>query len=261
MLQLQDQLAAADRMVRPNYIRTIWNEVTGQFEKVVTNYPLGQPGAVPYLGVGRDAEYDWMSAQNGPVGNQEYPWSWPGGGYGLPDPTGPVTPIVRRQVVGAFVYQPAAQMSQEYDFMYTDTDPIRGKFTEMVTNVKYDSWVIEGVSHGIIPIIDAKENVGEFALPVKVLDSTNANADPEITDFAVAPAIATVAVNRSTQVFVTITGNGPFDNGWTAVSSAPGVATVDSNGVIRGISAGSATITFTSVGDPTQTATVTVTVA
>jgi hypothetical protein len=53
--------------------------------------------------------------------------------------------------------------------MTTDEGKTRGKFTEMVFDVKYDAWVIEGLSHGIIPIIDAAENTGVFAIPVKVV--------------------------------------------------------------------------------------------
>jgi hypothetical protein len=66
------------------------------------------------------------------------------------------------------VYKPAAQLSQEYSEMTTDEGKTRGKFTEMVMDVKYDAWVIESLSHGILPIIDAVENTGTFAVPVSV---------------------------------------------------------------------------------------------
>jgi uncharacterized protein YjdB len=59
---------------------------------------------------------------------------------------------------------------------------------------------------------------------------------------------------------VNVAGTGNYDNGWTAESSDSAVASVSPDGVVTGVSSGSATITFTSTGDSTKTGTMTVTV-
>ena len=174
--KLMLELADADRMNRPNYIRTVWDATDGVFKKVVTNYPLGMPSASDYFG-------NAVEITNG-INNYglptTYPWTAPGSGYGLPasSVTGPVLPTTgtnagkatRVQVIGCAVYKPAAQLSQEYSEMRTAEGETRGKFTEMVMDVKYDAWVIESLSHGILPIIDQTENTGTFAIPVKVIE-------------------------------------------------------------------------------------------
>lgn len=257
-LKLQNQLVASDRMVRPNFIRTEWDKGTGQFKKIVTNYPLGQPAAVPYLGEGEEVDYEDYALPT------EYPWTAPGSGYGLKDATGPQGPIVRRQVIGCAVYQKAAQLSQEYSNMVTDEGKTRGKFIEMVMDVKYDAWVIEGLSHGILPIIDAKENTGTFAIPVEIVDK-GFDENSEITEFSVNPTAVSLKSNQESVPTLTIKGYGNFSREFFAFSSDTEVADVDDNGVITagknpGPGAKQATITYRSKQEPTKTATVTVTV-
>lgn len=209
--KLMLELADADRMNRPNYIRTIWDSTAGQFRKIITNYPLGMPSATDYLGTkvvvtnnasATHPEYTGVDNYGLPA---TYPWTAPGSGYGLNphDPTtasahsslhdmatGPVigkydangdvipagstaTAKARRvQVIGLAVYKPAAQLSQEYSEMRTAEGETRGKFTEMVMDIKYDAWVIESLSHGILPIIDLEQNTGTFAIPVEIIGST-----------------------------------------------------------------------------------------
>lgn len=190
MRQLMLELADSDRMNRPNYIKTTWDNQNKVFKKVVTNYPLGMPSASDYMGVpievasGTD---DVNAAYSLPA---TYPWTAPGSGYGLDasgtavvDPsnpydgptgyTGPQGDITRVQVIGLALYKKAAQLSQEYSEMVTGEGGTRGKFTECCMDVKYDAWVIESLSHGIIPIIDEEPNSGEFAIPVKVLGLTD----------------------------------------------------------------------------------------
>lgn len=251
-LILQNQLAAADRMGRLNYIRTDWDPEKGEFVKTVTNYPLGQPGAVPYLGEGIKVGGDYGKPTT-------YPFSAPGSGYGLDNPTGPQGKITRRQVIGLAVYKPAAQLSQEYSEMVTDEGRTRGKFTEMVMDVKYDAWVIESLSHGIMPIIDAKENTGEFAIPVEVIDRDK-NVATAITEFSVTPKTLSLKVGQEAMPEVHIAGTGKFDKSYMAASSDATKAAVMPDGKITAIAAGSATITYKSIGDPTKTATVQVTV-
>lgn len=251
-LKLQNQLVAADRMNRMNFVRTEWDSETGKFVKVVTNYPLGQPGASPYFGEPVTVAYDNYGK---PV---TYPYTGPGAGYGLAEPTGPKGEIVRRQVIGCAIYRPAAQLSQEYSNMLTEDGGTRGKFTEMVIEVKYDAWVIDGLSHGIMPIIDAKENTGTFAVPVEVVEREDPNA--EVTDITVDPEELSITVGQQSKPRVTVEGTGRFDKDYTVMSSNVNVASVSDTGTITGVAAGTATITVRSVGDPTKTATVDVVV-
>ena len=76
-----------------------------------------------------------------------------------------------------FLYKKAVQTSQEYSSMVTDQGNTRGKFTEACFDVKYDCWVIESLSQGIIPIIDAVENTGTFAIPVQVVEPDTSDAE------------------------------------------------------------------------------------
>ena len=254
-LKLQNSLAAADRMVRTNYVRTEWDQATGTFKKIVTNYPLGQPGAVPYLGEAVEVDYDNYGQPT------TYPFTAPGSGYGLDDPTGPQGPIVRRQVVGMAVYTPAAQLSQEYSEMVTDEGRTRGKFTEMCFDVKYDAWVIESLSHGILPIIDAKENTGSFAIPVEIVDDS---ASSTVTGIEVDPTTLTLTVGQQALVKVTVEGTGDFDEGWVAASGDATKVKVDASGRITAVAQTEPdtpiTVTFRSIQDSAKTATVQVTV-
>jgi len=249
--KLQNQLVAADRMNRPNYIRTVWDKDTGKFKKVVTNYPLGMPSAVPYYGEPHVNDYDNYGKPT------DYPWTAPGSGYGMDEATGPQGAITRRQVIGMALYRKAAQLSQEYSEMVTDEGRTRGKFTEMCFDVKYDAWVIESLSHGILPIIDAKENTGTFAIPVIQVES---DEETSVTDLSVSPTTLSLSIGQQASPSVTVEGTGKFDKGYTAFSSDATVATVNSDGVVTALKAGTATVTFKSIGDPTKTATLTVTV-
>lgn len=256
-LILQNQLAASDRMVRSNYIRTVWDEGEGKFKKIVTNYPLGQVAAAPYFGEAVEQSYEDYGQPT------TYPWTAPGSGYGLKNPTGPQGAITRHKVIGCAVYKKAAQLSQEYSEMVQDEGKTRGKFIEMVTDVKYDAWVIENMSHGILPIIDADENTGTFAIPVEVVDNPAAKAaaqNASIINFAVDKDAVTLEVNEQTSPTVTIQGTGIYDRSYTASSSDVTVATVASDGVITGVSEGECDITYRSVGDPARTSRVHVTV-
>lgn len=182
--QLMLELVDSDRMNRPNYVKTVWDATDKVFKKIVTNYPLGMPAASDYMGqpIGITGGTDAVNAiYSLPT---TYPWTAPGSGYGLPVndgvfpdgvTAGPAGDIVRAQVIGVAVYRKAAQLSQEYSEMVTGEGGTRGKFTECCMDVKYDAWVIESLSHGILPIIDVQANNGVFAIPVKIV------AEPEGT--------------------------------------------------------------------------------
>ena len=247
-------MAASDRMVRPNFIRTEWDNASKTFKKVVTNYPLGIPGANPYFGDAEDVDY----ANFGKPAT--YPFTEPGAGYGLDDPTGPQGTIVRRQVIGMFLYKKAVQTSQEYSSMVTDQGNTRGHFTEACFDVKYDCWVIESLSHGIIPIVDAVENKGTFAIPVEIVQPDT--SDAKVTNVKVDPATLSLTVGQEAYPKVTVEGTGAFDKGYVAFSSDATKAEVKPDGRIVAIAATTApvTITYRSIGDPAKTATVAVTV-
>ena len=274
VLKLQNELSEASRVRATNYIGTYFDNSTKEFRNVITNYPLAMPSSVPYYGTPEAAleEYDTTNhAYVAPVD-----WSVPAGtaldptatvdgfpwqgypGQGIGNPTGPVGPITRRQVIGMAVYRPAAQLGEEYGAMETDRGKTRGKFTELVFDVKHDAWVIPQYSHGILLIVDSQENVGTPT--IKVESVTPASTSPTITSVTAEPATLSVRVGMQAWPHVQVNGTGAYDRGWTASSSATNKATVSPDGVITGVAAGSATITFTSIGDNTKTDTITVTV-
>lgn len=185
------QLIASDRMGRTNWIRTDW--MNGAFTKTLTNYPMGSPAWDGYY----DAQAVEILPGNGQTVNglftatdydtSPFMWQGQGAGYGLKPSdgqthqtwptdmaTGPATPLKNSgnpvQVIGCFLWKKAAQMSQEYSEMVTDEGRTRGKFQEMCMDVKYDAWVIENYSHGIIPIVDLTEDNPVFAIPVAVVN-------------------------------------------------------------------------------------------
>lgn len=252
-IKLQTELAASTRTYATNYFGTIFNEQTHEFENIVTNYPLGMPSGSPYFGVGlseKDPDFSVTALE-------DFPWQgYPG--QGIANPTGPVGPITRRQVIGMAVYRPAAQLGEEYGYMETDRGGTRGKFTELVFDVKHDAWVIPQLSHGILLIVDAEENVGTPAIKVENVDNTP--VEVTITSITVDPTTLNMKVGQTASPMVYIEGTGNYDNGWSAASDHPEFVSVDANGVLTAEAAGSAIITYTSYEDPAKTATCTVTV-
>lgn len=252
-IKLQTELAASSRTYATNYFGTIFNEQTKQFENIVTNYPMGMPSGSPYFGVGLSETDPDFSV----TALEDFPWQgYPG--QGIANPTGPVGPITRRQVIGMAVYRPAAQLGEEYGYMETDRGGTRGKFTELVFDVKHDAWVIPQLSHGILLIVDAEENVGTPAIKVENVDNTP--VEVTITSITVDPTTLNMKVGQTASPMVYIEGTGNYDNGWSAVSDHPEFVSVDANGVLTAEAAGAAVITYTSYEDPEKTATCTVTV-
>ncbi len=255
VIKLQSELSASSRTRATNYIGTIFNERTKKFENFVTNYPMSMPSGSPYYGTAEtvpETDVDW-----GVTSVEDFPWQgYPG--QGIANPTGPVGPITRRQVIGMAVYRPAAQLGEEYGAMETDRGKTRGKFTELVFDVKHDAWVIPQYSHGILLIVDAEENIGTPTVKVEVVD--NDFTEPVVTNVTATPNTVSIRVNQQFTPQINVTGTGKFDKGWTAMSADVSTATVTDEGVITGIKAGTTTITYKSIGDPTKTAVVNVTV-
>lgn len=254
VVKLQTELSAGMRVRATNYFGTIFDENTKQFTNIVTNYPFSQPAGSPYLGA---PESD-IEPSFAVTALEDFPWQgYPG--QGIKSATGPVGPITRRQVIGMAVYRPAAQLGEEYGAMETDRGRTRGKFTELVFDVKHDAWVIPQYSHGILLIVDSEENVGTPALKVEHIDNTP--VAPEVTAITATPNKLTLKPNQIAVPTVEVTGKGAFDKGYSAKSSAKDIADIDGNGTIRALKAGTATITYTATGNAAKTAQVTVTVA
>lgn len=252
-IKLQTELAESGRTYATNYFGTVYNATTKQFENTLTNYPFGMPAGSPYLGnpiSEKDPDFSVTTLD-------DFPWQgYPG--QGIADPTGPVAPITRRQVIGMAVYRPAAQLGEEYGYMETARGGTRGKFTELVFDVKHDAWVIPQLSHGILLIVDAEENTGTPALKVETVD--NEQVAPTITSITVTPETLDMKTGDTYTPSVSIVGTGAYDKGWTATSGTPAVATIDGNGMITALSKGTATITYKAIGNQAKTDTVTVNV-
>lgn len=168
VLKLTTELAESQRVRATNYIGTVWDDDLGQFVNIVTNYPGGNPSTVDALwdteGADENEDADFAVTDLASFPWQGYP------GQGPQSTTGPVGPIVKRRVIGMAVYRPAAQLGEEYGAMETDRGKTRGKFTELVFDVKHDAWVIPQYSHGILLIVDAEESVGQPALKVELVN-------------------------------------------------------------------------------------------
>ena len=255
VLKLQNELAASQRTRATNYIGTYFDTATKTFKNVVTNYPMSMPAGDPYFGTAESQDAD--AAEWGVTSLDDFPWQgYPG--QGIKNPTGPSKPITRRQVIGMAVYRPAAQLGQEYGAMETDRGKTRGKFTELVFDVKFDAWVIPQYSHGILLIVDGEENVGQPAIKVEVVD--NDFTKPTITEFSVDPTVASITVGEQINPLVTVKGEGKFDKGFHAYSSNSTIASVDADGTITAKATGTASVTFRSAQDASKTAVVNVTV-
>lgn len=77
-----------------------------------------------------------------------------------------------------------------------------------------------------------------------------------------APATANVEVGKTTTLASTVAPDGATNKAVTYASSDDAIATVDSNGVVTGVAAGTADITVTTTdGGKTAKSTVTVTAA
>jgi uncharacterized protein YjdB len=81
---------------------------------------------------------------------------------------------------------------------------------------------------------------------------------PQNVTVAVSPSTLTLQVGQTQQLSATVSGTTNTAVTWQ--SSADGIATVSASGLVRGITAGSATVTVRSQADPSRTATVAVTV-
>lgn len=173
--KLTKELAASQRVRATNYIGTYFDEATKTFVTNITNYPLSMPSGEDLYGAKEETVE--TRAMWEVTGISDFPWQgYPG--QGIASPTGPQSPITKKKVIGMIVYRPAAQLGEEYGYMETDRGGTRGKFTELVFDMKHDAWVIPQYSHGIILIVDG-ESSGKPAVPVRIVEDNRSGDLPE----------------------------------------------------------------------------------
>lgn len=132
------------------------------------------------------------------------------------------------------------------------TDSLGNKYTFNFPAVEVDGELPNGGKRDLIEV---------------TLNYTVAKVSPTITrvpfvpvaSVSVAPTTASIAVAATRQLTASALPAEAAQN-VTWASSAPSVATVSSSGLVTGVSAGSATITATSVSDDTKTSTAAITV-
>lgn len=148
----------------------------------------------------------------------------------------------------------------------TDTTNTSIEFTGIYTEHEFTKGIYNGTSweaagvKGIV--VDARyglADVSNFFGSVQTPDTVQVAGGTAVTGVGVAPSTASVAVGESVTLTATVIPSTATNKAVTWSSGAEGVATVE-NGVVTGVSAGSATITVTTVdGGKTDTCAVTVT--
>ena len=148
----------------------------------------------------------------------------------------------------------------------TDTTNTSIEFTGIYTEHEFTKGIYNGTSweaagaKGIV--VDARyglADVSNFFASVQTPDTVQVAGGTAVTGVGVAPSTASVAVGESVTLTASVIPSTATNKAVTWSSSAEGVATVE-NGVVTGVSAGSATITVTTVdGGKTDTCAVTVT--
>lgn len=189
---LYRQLVEGTRTTTTNFVRKVWDSENKKFVTKIINYPLGTPGSVTdYYGEdyfqAKTVSENPTSAPSG-IGTHSSLENVHGYGYGLSAKgsglanaaTGPQGTIGLQQVIGLALYKPSVQLSQEFSSMVTAEGGTRGKFTEVVTDVKYDAWVIERYSAGIIPIL-APLNQPTLPVPVPVKVVSTVDTDTTVS--------------------------------------------------------------------------------
>ncbi|WP_280041294.1 phage tail tube protein [Pseudomonas sp. Hg5Tf] len=136
--------------------------------------------------------------------------------------------------------------------MFPITDSLGNKYTFNFPAVEVDGELPNGGKRDLIEV---------------TLNYTVAKLSPSITRVPFVPVVSVSVTPATTSIAVTATRQlsasalpAEAAQNVTWASSAPSVATVSTSGLVMGVSAGSATITATSVSDPTKTGTAAITV-
>jgi hypothetical protein len=261
VLKLTTELAESQRMRATNYIGRYFDSSAHAWVTVVSNYPgNGNPSNVgaswDTQGAHTDTSADFSVGDVAAIHLSSFPWvGYPG--QGLDAATGPIhdgsgqaadNAITKKRVIGMAVYRPAAQLGQEYGAMETDRGKTRGKFTELVFDVKHDAWVIPQFSHGILLIVDSTANIGTPSLKVEIVQP----AVLALNYTSTAPVAADMDASNEDNFQLTwdMDGVGNYDNRVTFATDNAGIATVSAAGLVHAVGIGTAGITITSVANP-----------
>lgn len=147
-----------------------------------------------------------------------------------------------------------SNVSFEYTGIYTEHE-----FEKGIYNSATQTWTPAGAKGIVVDARYGLADVSNFFESVQTPDSVTVAGGTAVTGVGVAPSTASVAVDDTVTLTASIIPSTATNKTATWSSSAEGVATVE-NGVVTGVSAGSATITVTTAdGGFTDTCAVTVT--
>lgn len=133
------------------------------------------------------------------------------------------------------------------------TDALGNKYTFNFPAVEVDGELPSGGKRDLIEVT-LNYTVAKISPTITRLASPTA-----VTGVTVAPTTASIAVAATRQMTATVAPGGA-NQAVTWTSASPSVATVNSSGLVTGVSAGTSVITATSVADGTKTSTATITV-
>ena len=151
----------------------------------------------------------------------------------------------------------------------TDTSNTQIEFTSIYTEHEFTKGIFDGTNwskagaKGII--VDARfglADVSNFFAQIQTPDTIQASGGHDVTGVGVIPAAVSVAEGETVKLEAVVVPSTADDKSVTWTSSAEGKATVDADGTVHGVEAGTATITATTTdGSFTDSCTVTVTEA
>ncbi len=121
-----------------------------------------------------------------------------------------------------------------------------------------DPYRIELADNGVYTV--EVQATGGFAVDKTVRVSVTVQSAIPVTGVTVSPANVNLQVGERTTLTATVTPSNATNRSVTWQSSNPDVATVDESGTVTGVRPGTATITVTSVDNPSKSATSQVTV-
>lgn len=150
-----------------------------------------------------------------------------------------------------------SNMSFEYTGIYTEHE-----FAKGVYDTESETWQAAGAKGIIVDARYGLANVSNFFNAIQTPDSIQPLGGTSVSGVGVTPSTATIEEGESVTLRASVVPSTATNKAVTWTSSAEGVATVTADGVVNGVSAGSATITVTTTdGGYTDTCAVTVTAA
>ena len=125
-----------------------------------------------------------------------------------------------------------------------------------IATIESTMGTVKGVSAGTTTVtasftVDDKTYSGSATLTVT-------DASPTVSSISLDPTAATIQIGKTQQLTATVTPTGTSAVSWSSSNEA--VATVDQNGLVTGLKAGTATITATAAEDDSIKTTATITV-